>query len=107
MEFFETTIFTKQITSLISDEEYKNIQNYLVLNPHAGAIIKHSGGLRKLRWKLEKKGKGKRGGIRLIYYWYLPQALYCMLLVYSKQEKDDLSKKEVDILRRVVKEAFG
>jgi hypothetical protein len=59
MEFVETSVFTRQIMQLLSDTEYKQLQHELLINPLAGALIKHSGGLRKNRWKLE--GKGKRG----------------------------------------------
>jgi hypothetical protein len=66
MEIFETSIFTKQIVGLLSDEDYRNLQRVLAINPLAGVLIKNSGGLRKLRWGIT--GKGKSGGIRVIYY---------------------------------------
>jgi len=66
MEIFETSVFTRQIAQLIGAEEYRQLQGVLVINPLAGVVIKNSGGLRKLRWR--SAGKGKSGGIRLIYY---------------------------------------
>ena len=66
MEIAETSIFTKEITRILSDDDYKELQNFLVTHPKYGDIIKGSGGLRKIRWKV--KGRGKSGGIRNIYY---------------------------------------
>ena len=68
MEIIETSIFTKRIKSVLSDDEYSCLQWALVINPEAGAVIQRSGGLRKLRWVVP--GKGKSGGLRIIYYRY-------------------------------------
>ena len=68
MEIVETSIFTKEITRILTDDEYKEFQNFLIANPKAGAVIKGSGGLRKVRWKVKRSGKS--GGIRTIYYYY-------------------------------------
>ena len=67
MVFIETSIFTRQVISLLNDDEYRELQIALSLHPEAGAIIPRSGGLRKIRWSME--GRGKRGGVRAIYYW--------------------------------------
>lgn len=66
MLFVETSIFTRQVTELLPDEEYKRLQEAQLLRPAAGDLIPGSGGLRKLRWRLADKGK--RGGVRIIYY---------------------------------------
>ncbi len=66
IEIIETPVFTKQVITLLNDDEYKMLQQYLICRPDAGALIVGGGGLRKLRWKLP--GKGKSGGIRTIYY---------------------------------------
>ena len=100
MKFFETNVFTKQITSLLSDSEYKDLQKALCLNPSAGDVIIGSGGLRKIRWRTA--ARGKRGGIRVIYYWFVHDNELFMLLAYGKNEKDDLSAKELSILRSIV-----
>jgi hypothetical protein len=70
----------------------------------AGAVIPGSGGLRKVRWSLA--GTGKRGGLRVIYYWAVAQDRILMLLIYSKNERDDLSAEQVRTLRRVVEAEF-
>ena len=105
MIFTETRGFARQITKLLTDDEYSELQQDLILNPQAGAIIKHSGGLRKLRWGLGTKGK--RGGIRIIYYWYVSEDKIYMLLAYGKSEKDDLSPKELKTLRKLVQEVMS
>lgn len=66
MVFIETRIFTRLVPDYMSDEEYKNFQVYLAANPAAGDIMQGTGGLRKVRW--HSKGRGKRSGVRIIYY---------------------------------------
>ena len=107
LEFRETNVFTRDITVLLSDDEYAELQGALIVDPEAGDIIKETSGLRKLRWSQQRRGKGKRGGIRVIYYWYVPGSLIYMLLAYSKDEQDDLSATQKRVLVRLVKEELG
>jgi mRNA-degrading endonuclease RelE of RelBE toxin-antitoxin system len=102
MLFIETPIFTKLVTDLIPDDEYRKIQQALVLRPEAGKIIPGSGELRKIRWKIG--GSGKRGGLRLIYFWYVPEDRIYMLLIYKKSKQKDLNPNQLKILRNLVKE---
>ena len=102
MIFKETSVFTRQIRKLIPDDEYREFQQELIFNPTAGAVIKGSGGLRKIRWR--SASKGKRGGIRIIYYWYMEDREIYLLLAYGKNEKSDLTPKETKILRTLVEE---
>jgi hypothetical protein len=102
MEFVETPLFTRLITALLNDEEYRALQNTLLLNPDAGDVIKNGGGIRKLRHALA--GKGKSGGIRTIYYWAKSKDQIYMLLAYPKSKKDTLSEQETSILRNLVKD---
>jgi hypothetical protein len=74
----------------------------LVVNPLAGNVIPESGGLRKLRWF--SGGRGKRGGLRIIYYLYIRHEKIYMLLPYKKSEHEDLTKEQLKILREYVKE---
>ena len=89
MVFIETSVFTRQIQTLLADEEYHELQVELMENPERGDIIKGGGGIRKVRWAA--KGKGKSGGIRVIYYWLRDDGQIYMLLVYPKSQKEDLT----------------
>ena len=90
---------------LLDDESYRGLQLALLLSPEFGALIKRSGGLRKVRWSL--KGKGKRGGVRVIYYWDEPSETFYMLYVYPKSERKDLSAAQLRVLTRLVREEFA
>lgn len=102
VEFIETPTFTRLVTQLLDDDEYRWLQNALVANPEAGDLIRGGGGIRKLRHALQ--GRGKSGGVRAIYYWRKDDHQIYMLVIYPKSKKDDLSDKEVAILRELVKE---
>ena len=99
MKVVETTVFTRQVAALVGDEQKQMLLDELIARPEAGAVIKAGGGLRKLRWPAH--GRGKRGGIRVIYYWYADKIMY-LLLAYPKNKKDDLSFTELAVLRGVV-----
>lgn len=102
MEFIETPVFTKLVLDLLDDEEYRELQNVLLLDPAYGDLIRGGGGIRKMRFAIE--GRGKSGGVRTIYYWAKPRDQIYMLLIYPKSKKDTLSDKETEILRAYVKE---
>jgi hypothetical protein len=105
MEFFETPIFTKLIQKLISDEEYHLLQLQLSVRPESGDIIKGSGGIRKLRWA--GSGRGKRGGIRVVYYYITEDEQIYMLHAYSKSKKDDLTADQLKQLKQLVEEQLS
>lgn len=67
MVIIETTVFTRRIKELMPDDDYQELQEALIHAPDAGDVIRNSGGIRKIRWSA--KGHGKRGGVRVIYYW--------------------------------------
>ena len=96
MEIIETPIFTKRISDVLSDDEYRKLQWTLVVNPESGSLIPGTRGLRKLRWDIA--GKGKRGGLRIIYYWYMRDEVIYMLLPYKKTEQAELTKKQLNSL---------
>ena len=101
MLIVETSVFTRRIGDCMSDEEYRELQVFLVGNPASGNVIPGGGGLRKLRWS--GSGRGKRGGTRIIYYWWIPETLF-MLLPYRKNEAEDLTPDQVRQLKAVVEE---
>lgn len=104
MIFIETPVFTAILPSYLSDENYRKLQQALLMRPDAGQVIPGSRGLRKLRWRTEHGGK--RGGLRIIYYWYVAgEALY-MLYVYQKNEQEDLTRQQIKVLSRLVEEGL-
>ena len=104
MRFVETTVFTRQITGLLGSEEYRALQNALMLRPRAGPVIQNSGGLRKTRWG--RGASGRRGGLRAIYYWDDATGTFYMVFAYPKSSQSDLTAEQIKILRRVVREEF-
>jgi len=102
--FIETSIFTKEIQRLLPDDSYRMLQSVLMLRPDAGSLIRGGGGLRKIRWNLP--GSGKRGALRVIYYWNLPDIIF-MLFPYRKNEQEDLTTDQLKLLRGMVKELLS
>jgi len=103
MVIVETSVFTRQIQALLSDEEYRLLQSQLVANPQLGKMIPGSGGLRKARWSVG--GRGKRGGIRVIY-WFGSGEVILMLFVYPKNVQDDLTREQLKTLRKIIDEEY-
>ncbi|MCY7375720.1 MAG: type II toxin-antitoxin system RelE/ParE family toxin [Pyrinomonadaceae bacterium] len=100
--FTETNKFLKRITGRISDEEYAELQFYICENPDEGDLIQGSGGLRKIRWHVG--GKGKSGGVRVIYFHAVNLEKILMLDIYKKSEKSNMSKAEITALRQTLKD---
>ena len=97
-------MFTRAIRWLLPDEEYRTLQLALVFRPEQGPVIRGSGGLRKVRWGAG--GRGKRGGVRIIYYWDKPRGTFYMLFAYPKSEQEDLTPEQLQVLSRLVREEF-
>lgn len=97
--FIETTLFTHLVQKYLSDEEYVHLQNFLIANPEAGDLIPGSGGVRKLRWSM--RGRGKRGGLRVIYYAKTAQRTIWMLTIYAKNVAENIP---AHILRQIKEE---
>lgn len=104
MLIIETSIFTRQVLNLLSEEEYRQLQLALVTRPDLGDLIPGSGGLRKVRWSLA--GRGKRGGVRTIYYWAVRKDQILMLLMYAKNEQENLTNDQLKVLRRIIEEEY-
>lgn len=105
MLIVETSIFTRQVQKLLPDDTYRELQITLAKHPDMGTIIVGSGGLRKIRWAAP--GRGKRGGVRVIYFWAVTQNRLLMLLIYPKSEQDNLTREQLKILRRIVEEEYS
>ena len=100
MVIIETSVFSRLIQELMSDEDYRALQEALITRPESGDVIKGSGGLRKIRWKIQ--GQGKRGGIRVIYYWVTADDQIRMLYVYRKSKQSDLTPEQLAMLKSIV-----
>ncbi|KAA0253618.1 hypothetical protein FBQ97_20210 [Acidobacteria bacterium ACD] len=105
MRFLETRIFTDAIADLISDDDYAALQAALISRPHLGVLIPGGGGIRKLRWHVP--GRGKRGGLRVIYFWEPQPEVFFMLYAYPKSERDDLSRLQLRLLRRIAEQELS
>lgn len=101
LRFVETSIFTEDIVQILADSEYAELQAALILQPDLGELIPGTGGLRKMRWASPSQGRGKRGGIRIIYYWYVSDSLIYLLMVYPKSKREDLSAQQKQMLRKI------
>ena len=102
MEFIETPTFTRLVLTLMEDEDYAKLQMALAKKPDTGKIIPGGGGIRKMRWA--GSGRGKRGGLRVIYYWRMAEGQIWMLLAYPKNEQDNLAPDQLKQLKQLVKE---
>ena len=102
MEFIETSIFTRQVMEVLDDDSYRALQFELFSRPNAGPIIPSSGGLRKIRWA--GSGRGKRGGVRVIYYWVTSEDQIYMLFMDPKSDRDNLTPAQLRILRQMLEE---
>jgi hypothetical protein len=100
MVIVETSIFSKFIQELMSDDQYKELQEALVVRPGMGDLIKGSGGLRKARWNL--KGTGKSGGVRAVYYWLTDDDHIRMRYVYPKGKQENLTQNQIKQLKAIV-----
>jgi hypothetical protein len=99
MEFIETSLFTKLLYTYLTEDEFREFQDYLVKHPQAGKIVPGSGGVRKLRWAAS--GKGKSGGVRVIYYYKQQDSEIWLLTLYSKNVRENIA---AHVLRQIAEE---
>jgi len=99
VEFIEAAAFTKYVYDYLSEEEYSGLQSFLLQYPEAGKVVRGSGGVRKVRWAIS--GRGKSGGVRVIYYFKRQDDEIWLLTIYSKSEMDTIPAL---ILRQIAKE---
>ena len=100
--FVELPPFEKVRSSCLDDTAYRELQIELMANPLAGDVIEGTGGLRKLRQPDPRRGKGKRGGLRVIYYWWLGGEQFWLFTVYDKDQADDLTPEQRKALKRLL-----
>jgi hypothetical protein len=104
MEFFEAPAFTRYVSSYLTDNEYREMQGRLASAPEAGDMIPGTGGFRKLRWADPKRGKGQRGGLRVIYYYFWEERQIWLITLYGKNEASDLTPKQKQALKSAIED---
>jgi hypothetical protein len=102
LEFIERTGFSAIRDKYFSDVQFHLLQLFLMANPGAGSVIRGAGGVRKLRWGVE--GRGKRSGLRVIYYWIASDDQISLITVYRKSEVSDLSSVAIKQVRKLIRE---
>jgi hypothetical protein len=102
--FIETTSFTQAVTEFLADRQYAKLQHELMADPDVGNVMPGCGGLRKVRVADHERGKGKRGGARVIYLHVAEAHSFYLLDIYGKDEKDDLSPREKKLLSQLAQE---
>ena len=100
--FVESRLFTRLLPDYMSDEDFRQMQQILMDNPVRGSIMPGTGGFRKLRWHDSRRGKGTRGGIRVVYYYLLSDDQVWLVTIYNKDEMIDLSAEEKRELKRML-----
>jgi hypothetical protein len=100
--FIETRLFSQLVGEYLSDDEYASLQKTLIANPRAGTLIPGSGGVRKIRWAV--RGRGKRGGVRVIYYAKIREGVIWMLTIYPKNVAENIP---AHVLRKIKEEIDG
>ena len=101
--FVELPAFAKYRADYLDDEGFRSLQTFLLKNPEAGDVIEGTGGLRKLRHGDQRRGKGKRGGLRVIYYWWDGGRQFWLFTLYDKDEMENLSADEKKVLKGMLK----
>ena len=104
LTFIETPVFTEVINKLLTDAEYRRLQAFLLQSPSAGDVIPGTAGCRKLRWRISGRAAGKRGGLRLIYFYRAASAQVFMLLAYDHRRIDDLTPQQKRQLATVIRQ---
>lgn len=102
--FIETTSFTATVGNYLTDDEYRQLQREMLKNPETGDVMPRTGGFRKLRWSDGRRGKGKRGGLRVIYYWLLGDGQFWMFAIYDKDELENLTADQEKQLKQAITE---
>ena len=100
--FFETTSFTATVGDYLTDDEYRALQTNMQLNPQAGDVMPRTGGFRKLRWIDGRRGKGRRGCLRVIYYWLMNDGQFWMFAIYDKDELENLTADQEKALKKAI-----
>jgi hypothetical protein len=101
--FVELPAFERYRAGYLDDAAFADLQQVLMKNPEAGEVIEGTGGLRKMRFADARRGKGKRGGLRVIYYWWNAGTQFWLYTLYDKDEMADLTPKQRKTLKTMLK----
>ncbi len=104
MEFVESPLCTQLLPEYLTDDEYAALQRYLVNGPEAGDVMPGTGGFRKVRWADRRRGQGRRGGLRVIYYLFEQEGQIWFLTLYGKDEAEDLTRNQKRLLKAGIDE---
>jgi mRNA-degrading endonuclease RelE of RelBE toxin-antitoxin system len=104
MEFLEAPSFTRHLRDYLDEEQYHALQMELIRNPEAGDLMPGTGGFRKMRWADPGRGKGRRGGLRVIYYYFDGDRQIWLMTIYGKNEAADLAAAEKKALKAAIEE---
>ena len=102
--FVELPAFSRHRANYMDDEAFRSFQTMLMQRPCAGDVIEGTGGLRKIRFADAHRGKGKRGGLRVIYYWWEAGKQFWLFTIYNKDEMTDLSAQEKKLLKEMIRQ---
>ena len=105
--FVELPAFERYRADYLDDVAFRDLQDELMKNPEVGQVIKNTGGLRKARFADRRRGKGKRGGLRVIYYWWSVGMQFWLYTLYDKDEMEDLTAEQCKRLREMLKAELG
>ena len=101
--FIELPAFERHRATYLDDAGFRRLQAELMKDPNAGVRIKETGGLRKLRFTDARRAKGKRGGLRVIYFWWKAGAQFWLFTLYDKDEAEDLTSAQRKALKEAIK----
>lgn len=107
MEFVEAPPFTRHLSQYLSEDGYRELQARLSANPNAGDLMPGTGGFRKMRWADVRRGKGRRGGLRIIYFHFASDHQIWLMTLYGKDEASDLTAQQKKILKVALEEELS
>lgn len=102
MEFVEAPAFSRRVLDYLTDEGLRAVQAHLALNPEVGDLMVGTGGFRKMRWSDSRRGKGRRGGLRIIYYYFSSDHQIWLMTLYAKNEASDLTMQQKKMLKGAI-----
>jgi hypothetical protein len=102
MEFIEASAFTRNLPRYLNDDEYRELQSHLAANPQTGDLMPGTGGFRKMRWADARRSKGRRGGLRIIYYHFLSEDQVWLMALYDKNEASDLTSTQKKAMKAAI-----